>query len=87
MNSNMRKKIMAILLSGVICISNCSVPVFADEIVSNSNVESDTYDENEYISTDTAEEDTQENMDYTETEQESESVEEMIEYTDIGIRR
>ncbi|MDY4834213.1 MAG: hypothetical protein SO181_03570 [Frisingicoccus sp.] len=80
MNGKMRKKIMAILLSGVICISNCSVQVFADEIVSNSNVESDTYDENEYISTDTAEEDTQENMDYTETEQESES--ETIVYED-----
>lgn len=82
MNGKMRKKIMAILLSGVICISNCSVQVFADEIVSNANVESGTYDEYEYISTDTAEEDTQENMDYTETEQETESVEETVEYTD-----
>ena len=79
MNGKMRKRILAILLSGVICISNCSVHVFADEIVSNADVESNTYDEDEYILTDTAEEDTQENIDYIETDQESESVEETIE--------
>ena len=42
MNSNMRKRIMAILLSGVICVSNCVVPSFASETALGSIVESET---------------------------------------------
>lgn len=42
MNSNMRKRIMAILLSGVIYVSNCVVPSFASETAMYPIAESET---------------------------------------------
>ena len=41
MNGNMRKRIMAILLSGAICVSNCTVPSFASGVTFDPVVESE----------------------------------------------
>lgn len=40
MNGNMRKRIMAILMSGAICISNCAVPSYASGVTFDSVVKS-----------------------------------------------
>ena len=41
MNGNMRKRIMAILMSGAICISNCAVPSYASGVTFDSVVKSE----------------------------------------------
>ena len=41
MNGNMRKRIMAILLSGAICVSNCIVPSYASGVTFDPVVESE----------------------------------------------
>ena len=60
MKSNMRKKIMAILLSGVICASNFAVPSFASEIAVGSIVESETEGDIVSASTEIMEDNTEE---------------------------
>ena len=73
MNSNMRKKIMAILLSGVICVSNCVVPSFASEAAMDTVAESET-DEEKGTAADIVEEN-QGEVENTGSEQEKEGVE------------
>ena len=73
MNSNMRKKIMAILLSGVICVSNCVVPSFASEAAMDPVAESET-DGEKGTAADIVEEN-QGEVENTGSEQEKEGVE------------
>lgn len=85
MNGKMGMKILAILLSGAICISNCPVESFASEMLANLGVESEIHIEEEIeatpeeIESTDSEQGNQEELENTDPEQGNESIEENVE--------